>query len=59
MDQTIFPSVLEKTKAFYRPRSLASGNRTLWSFPIPRENYFDLLPALPLNNCILVYAHHS
>ena len=52
-DQTIFPSVLGKTKVFYRPRSLTSGNRTLWSFSIPREKYFDLLPALPLNNCIL------
>ena len=53
IDQTIFPSVLGKTKVFCRPRSLASDNRTLWSFPIPREKYFDLLPALPLNNCIL------
>jgi hypothetical protein len=23
------------------------------SFPTPREKYFDLLPALQLNNCIL------
>ena len=53
IDQTIFPSVLGKNKVFYRPRSLTSGNITLWSFPIPREKYFDLLPALPLNNCIL------
>jgi hypothetical protein len=30
-------------------------NKTLWSFPIPREKYFDLLPALPLNNCILLH----
>ena len=51
--QTLFPSVLGKTKVFYRPRSFTSGNITLWSFPIPREKYFDLLPALPLNNCII------
>jgi hypothetical protein len=44
IDQALFPSVLGMTKVFYR---------TLWSFPIPREKYFDLLPALPLNNCIL------
>ena len=34
---------------------LPSGNRTYWSLPIPRENYFDLLPALLLNNSII---HH-
>jgi hypothetical protein len=54
IDQTIFPSVLGKTKVFYRPQSLISGNRTLWSFPIPWRKYFDLLPALPLNNCMLL-----
>ena len=27
------------------------GNKALWSFPIPREKLFDLLPALPLNKC--------
>ena len=59
IDQTIFSSVLGKTKVFYRPRSLISGNRTLWSFPIPLEKCDDILPTLPLNNCILVYAHHS
>jgi hypothetical protein len=53
IDQKKFPSVLGKTKVFYRPRSLTSSNRTLWSFPIPRGKYVDLLPALPLNNCIL------
>ena len=53
IDQTIFPSVFGKTKVFYCPRSLTSGNRTLWSFPIPRKKYFDLMPALPLNNCII------
>ena len=31
------------------------GNRTLFSFPIPREKYFDILPALPLNNCIVFH----
>jgi hypothetical protein len=41
IDQAIFP--------------LTSGNRTLWSFPIPLEKYFDLLPTLPLNNCILFH----
>ena len=46
MDQTIFPSELEKTKMFYRPRSLTSGNRTLWLFPIPRKT-------------ILIYCLHS
>jgi len=54
IDQTIFPTVFGKTEVLYRPRSLTSGNRTLWSFPTPREKYFDLLPALPLNNCILL-----
>ena len=53
IDQTIFPSVLGKIKVFYCPRSLTSGNRILWSFPIPRGKYFYLLPALPLNNCIV------
>jgi len=54
IDQTIFPTVFGKTKVFYSPRSLTSGNWTLWSFPIPLGKYFDLLPALPLNNCILI-----
>jgi hypothetical protein len=36
------------------PRSLTSDNGILWSFQIPREKYFDLLPAFPLNNCILL-----
>ena len=49
IDKTIFPSILRKTKVFYCPRSLTSGNRALC------EKYFDLLPALPLNNCILLY----
>jgi hypothetical protein len=39
---------------FYCPWSLTSGNKTLWFYPIPREKYFDLLPALPLNNCIIL-----
>ena len=55
IDKTIPPSILRKTKVLYCPRSLTSGNRALWFFPIPREKYFDLLPALPLNNCILLY----
>ena len=50
IDQT---SILGKTKVLYCPRPLTSGNRTLWFFPIPRETYFDLLPALPLNNCTI------
>ena len=53
INQTIFPSVLGKTKVFYCSRSFTSGNRTLWSFQIPRGKYFDLLPALPLNNWIM------
>ena len=57
IDQTIFPSVMGKTILFYCPQSLTSGNITLWSFPIPQEKYFDLFPALPLNNCILSYIH--
>ena len=59
IDKAMFPSVLRKTKEFHRPRSLTSGNRTLWSFPIPVEKCVDILPTLPLNKCILVYAHHS
>jgi hypothetical protein len=51
--QTISPSILGKTKVIYCPRSLTSGNRTLWSFPKPWEKYFYLLPAIPLNNCII------
>ena len=54
IDQTMFPSVLGKTKVLYCTRSLTWGNITLWSLPIPRDKYFDLLPALPLNNCILI-----
>ena len=53
IDQNSFPEVLGKTKVFYCSRSFTSGNRTLWSFQIPREKYFDLLPALPLNNWIM------
>jgi hypothetical protein len=52
IDQTIFPSVLGKTKVLYCTRSLTSGNRTLWSFPIPQNKYFDLLHALTFNNSI-------
>jgi hypothetical protein len=33
--------------------------RTLLSFPVPRGKYFDLLPALPLNNCILDYEEEN
>jgi hypothetical protein len=53
IDQTIFPSVLGETKVFYCPRSLTSDNITLCSFQIRRGKYFDLLPALSLNNCII------
>jgi hypothetical protein len=53
IDQNIFAKVLGKTKVFYCPRSTTEGDRTLWSFPIPREILFDLLPALPLNNCLV------
>jgi hypothetical protein len=53
IDKNIFPEVLGKTKVFYYPRSTTEGNRTLWSFPIPREKLFDLLPALPLNNSFI------
>ena len=53
IDKNIFPEVLGKTKVIYYPRSLTSGNRTFSSSSIPRGKYFDLLPALPLNNCIL------
>ena len=42
IDQTIFPS-------WERPKC------SIWSFPIPRGKYFDLLPALPLNNCIILH----
>ena len=45
------PEVLGKTKMFYCPRSTTEGNRTRWSFPIPREK----LLALPLNNCFIIY----
>ena len=41
INQNSFPSVLVKTKVFY--------------CPVPLETYFDLLPALPLNNCILLH----
>ena len=50
IDQTIFPDALGKTNVFYYPRPTAEGNRTFWSFPIPREKLFDLLPALTFNN---------
>ena len=39
--QTIFPEVLEKTQVFHYP------------MPTPKEKLFDLLPALPLNNCCI------
>ena len=53
IDQKKLPSVFGKTNVFYRSRSLTSSNKTHWTFPIPRGKYVDLLPALPLNNCIL------
>jgi hypothetical protein len=53
IDKNIFPEVLGKTKILYYPRSTTEGNRTPWSFPIPREKLFDILPALPLNNCFI------
>ena len=53
IDQNIFPEVLGKTKVFYFLRSTTEGDRTLWSFPKPREKLFDLLPTLPLNNCFI------
>ena len=43
IDQTMFPSVFGKT----------SCNKTYWSLSIPRGKYFDLLPALLLNNYIM------
>ncbi len=53
IDQNMFPEELVMTKVFYCPRSMTECNRTLWSFPIPRGKLFDLLPALPLNNCFI------
>ena len=53
IDQNMFPKVLGKEKGLYCPRSTTEGNRTLWSFPILRENCFFLLPAFPLNNCFI------
>ena len=50
IDQTIFSLGIGKGQSVLLP----SGNRTLSSFPIPRGKYCDLLPALPLNNCILL-----
>ena len=51
--QNSFHEVLAKTNMFYCPRSTTEGNITLWSFQIPRRKLFDLLPALPLNNCFI------
>ena len=53
IDTNSFPMVLGKIKEYYCPRSTTEGNRTLWSFPIPKEKLFDLVPAFPLNNCFL------
>jgi hypothetical protein len=53
IDETIFRDVLGKTKVLYCLRPTTEGNRTLWSFPIPKEKLFDLLPSLPLNNCFI------
>ena len=47
IDKKKFPQYWE------RPKCSIASNRTLWSFPVPLEKYFDLLPALPLNNCII------
>jgi hypothetical protein len=44
IEQNIFPEVLERPKC-----SIA----LIWSFPIPQEKYFDLLPALPLITVLL------
>jgi hypothetical protein len=48
IDKNIFHLALGKISVL-----LPEGNRTLWSFPIPQEKYFDLLPTLPLNNCFI------
>ena len=53
IDQNSFPEALGKTKVLYCPRPMTEGDRTLWSFPIPRGKLFDPLPALPLNNCFI------
>ena len=49
IDQNIFPGVLGETKVFYCPRAIEHFCLS----PIPREKLFDLLPALPLNNCFI------
>ena len=41
IDQNIFPEVFGKTIVFYCLKSMTEGN------------FFDLLPALPLNNCFI------
>ena len=57
IDPKRIPDVSRKTRVFYCLRSTTEGDRTLWSFPIPRELFLDLLPALPLNNCILLESY--
>jgi hypothetical protein len=53
IDHIIVPSVLGTYFDLLPALPFTEGNRTLWSFPIPREKLFDLLPALPLNNCFI------
>jgi hypothetical protein len=38
---------------------LVSGNKALWFFPVPAENYFHLLPAFALNKYILLHVYVS
>ena len=52
IDQNIFSEVSGKEQRVLLPE-VNSGNRTLWSFPIAMGKLFDLLPALPLNNCMI------
>ena len=49
VDQNIFARGIGKDQYVLLP----GGNKTLWSFQIPRGKLFDLLPNIPLNNCFI------
>ena len=49
IDKIFFQRYWERPKCSIAPE----GNRTLWSFPVWSGKLFDLLPAIPLNNCFI------
>jgi hypothetical protein len=45
--------------SYFFSKLMSSRNRILWSFPVPRGKYVDLLPALPWHHqdCFMLHIH--